>query len=388
MAPWEGGRVALVHDWFQGFHGSERVVEAMVSDVLRDAREVDLFTFHAARELLPGSLSQRIVAESRLASLPGIRQVGHEPGRWRYLLPAMPRYFRSLELGGYDLVIASSHACAVNAAPPETTPYVCYCYTPIRYAWMPGVERERVGAVAGLGLRLTSAWLRRTDLRASRRPDSYMAISEAVRERIERFYHRDADVIHPPVDVDELAPASKSDPATFLWVNRLVSYKRPEPVIEAFRRLPYRLTMVGIGPLEDRLRATLPSNVELLGWLPRERLLELYSQASGYLHVGEEDFGIAMVEALAAGAPVIGLDAGGARDIVRDGVDGILLPDPTVERIRAAVERVAEGRWDPAALADRAREFSRARFAERMRASLAAAMDDADRPAQRQTSTA
>jgi len=373
-APWAGRPVAIVHDWFQGYHGAERVVEVLADDVLAEAGRVDVFTFHAERGLLPPRLAARIVRESRPSRLPGLRQVGHDPGRWRYLLPLMPRYFRSLDLSEYDLVVVSSHACAINAAPPPGTPCVCYSHTPMRYAWLTDTERGRLGGARGRVLRLLSGWLRRQDRAAAQRPDRLVANSTAVRDRIRRFYDRDAAVIHPPVEVEEL----RTDPAqargSFLWVGRLVPYKRPLLVAEAFRGLPQRLTMVGVGPQEEELRERLPENVELRGWISREELERLYREAAGFIHVGEEDFGITMVEALAAGAPVIALDAGGARDIVHDGRDGVLLPEASVERLRGAVERVAAAEWDRERLAERAAEFSRPRFVAAMRKLLAGTM--------------
>jgi glycosyltransferase involved in cell wall biosynthesis len=373
-APWAGRPVAIVHDWFQGYHGSERVVEALAEDVLAEAGRVDVFTFHAARELLPPRLAARIVRESRPSRLPGLRQVGHDPGRWRYLLPYMPHYFRSLDFSDYDLVVVSSHACAINADPPAATPCVCYCHTPMRYAWLADTERGRLTGVRGLGLRLFSGWLRRRDRAAAQRPDQLVANSTAVRDRIRRFYDRDAAVVHPPVEVDELRAPTAGARESFLWVGRLVPYKRPMEVAEAFRGLPQRLTMVGIGPQQEELRKRLPANVELRGWISREELAQLYREAAGFLHVGEEDFGITMVEALAAGAPVIALNAGGARDIVRDGVDGVLVSEPSVDSLRAAVEQVAAREWDRERLSDRAAEFSSAHFTAQMRELVAETM--------------
>jgi glycosyltransferase involved in cell wall biosynthesis len=240
--------------------------------------------------------------------------------------------------------------------------YLCYCFTPLRYAWLPETDR-RVPVLGG--------WLRRLDFDASRRPDSYVAISSAVRDRIRRFYGRDAEVIHPPVDVDEIPFGGEKDPEQFLWVHRLVSYKRPQVVVDAFRGLPYRLTMVGVGPLEGELGRRLPPNVELLPWLPREELGRLYERSGGFVHAGEEDFGITMVEALAAGTPVVALDRGGAVDIVRDGTDGVLVGKADVGVVREAVRRVAGERWDAAALRARAEQFSRERFLARLRAHVA-----------------
>jgi glycosyltransferase involved in cell wall biosynthesis len=357
---------AIVHDWFQGYHGSERVVDVMRTGLFAPANAPDVYTFHAARALLPAELAASIVRESRLARLPGIRQRGFEAGRWRYLLPLMPRYFDRLQLEDYELVISSAHAFAANVRTRPETLHVCYCHTPIRYVWLPEAERGRANGIAGVGLRLLRQHFRRIDLAASRRPDAYVANSSAVARRIEEFYGRRAAVVPPPVDVDKFSPHEYKEPGQFLWVNRLVSYKRPELVVEAFRELPYRLAMVGVGPLAASLRSTLPENVELLGWLPRDELAHRFERAAGFIHVAEEDFGISMVEALAAGTPVIALMRGGALDIVRPNVDGILVDRADVEHVRAAVREMAARRWDPAALAARAATFSRAKFLRRL----------------------
>jgi glycosyltransferase involved in cell wall biosynthesis len=361
-----GARTAIVQDWFQGFHGSERTVDAMRTGLFMPGNEPDIYTFHAARELLPRALAARIVRESRIARLPGIRQRGHNPGRWRLLLPLMRAYFRRLPLAEYELVISSSHAFAVDVRASDEAVHVCYCYTPMRYAWLPEVEAGRGRGVKAVALMAMRRRLQRADLRASRRPDAYAAISTAVRERIRAFYGRDAEVIHPPVDVERFDAHSKKEEGSFLWVNRLVAYKRPELIAEAFRGLPYRLTMVGVGPLEERLRRALPPNVELRGWVPRDELACLYARAAAFVHVAEEDFGITMVEALASGTPVVALDAGGARDIVRAGEDGILVPHSDLAALRDAVRQVAATQWDPGRLAERAQAFSRERFIGRL----------------------
>jgi glycosyltransferase involved in cell wall biosynthesis len=358
-------RTAIVHDWFQGFHGSERTVAAMM-DLFRT--DPDIYTFHAARELLPQRLADRIVAESRVARLPGIRQRAHDPGRWRWLLPYMPLYFERLDLRPYELVISSSHACAAGVKVQPGTFHLCYCYTPMRYVWLPEAERGRAGGFKGIALTALRGRLRAWDLRASRRPDLYVAISSAVADRIAKFYGRDAVVVPPPVAVDDFPADVERDPRHVLWVHRLVSYKRPLEVAAAFRGLDdLRLTMVGVGPLERELRAALPPNVELLGWVDRDRLATLFAQSAGFIHVGEEDFGITMVEALAAGTPVLAANRGGARDIVVPGRDGVLVDNPAdPAAIRDGVRELAGQEWDAEQLRRSAARFSETRFRERL----------------------
>jgi glycosyltransferase involved in cell wall biosynthesis len=355
-----------VHDWFQGYHGAEHVADVMRTGLFAQGSEPDIYTFMAARELLPPELSGSIVKESRLATLPGIRQRGHDPGRWRYLLPYMPRYFRSLDLDDYDIVISSSHACAAHVRPRSDAFHAVYCYTPMRYAWMPETDQRRVGRLGGMVFDNFRAWLRKVDREAAQRPDLYLAISTAVQERIRRFYGRESVVVGAPVDVEDISPTQPKDESMFLWVHRLVPYKRPELVLEAFRDLPYKLTMVGIGPLEPTIRKRLPPNVELLTWVSRETLVRLYERAGGFIHVGEEDFGITMVEALAAGTPVIALSRGGARDIVRHGMEGLLLEEPSTKQLRAAIREFVGQRWDRSAVAERGRQFSQDHFIRRV----------------------
>ncbi len=319
----------------------------------------DILTFYAARERLAPELVARIVRESRLARSAAFRK----GGRWRFLFPLMPRWFETLDLSRYQLVVSSSHSFAHGVRRRADAVHVCYCHTPSYYAW----RRGQRGGPAGVAARAFRGRLRAWDLRAARRPDLYVANSNAVRDRIAAFYGREAKVVHPPVDVADLDPRGEREPGRFLWLGRLVTHKQPLLAAEAFRGLPHRLTMVGTGPLEGALRRNLPANVELLSWLSRQELVERLGRASGFVHVGEEDFGIAMVEALAAGTPVVGLARGGALDIVRPDLDGVLVERQEPAAVREAVAALAERAWEPGQLAARAREFSRERFLQRFR---------------------
>jgi glycosyltransferase involved in cell wall biosynthesis len=367
-----GARVAIVHDWLQGMHGGERTVEAMLTTVFADAERCDLYTFHAAHDVISPTLSDAVVRDASISRLPGIRQRGHDPGRWRLLLPYMPTWFERLPLDSYDVVLSSSHAFAVAAHPRRADVlHACYCYTPIRYVWERGIDGQRVTGIQAKALDAVAGWLRRQDLRAAARPRGHIAISSAVAERIHAAYGRTAPVVHPPVEVGEFRSDGPRDRDHFAWAHRLAAYKRPLEVVEAFRGMPdLRLTMVGVGPLADRVRSALPPNVELRDWIDRAELVDLLGSVGGFLHVGVEDFGITMAEALASGTPVVALDRGGAVDIVEDGVTGVLVGSYDVESIREGVRRLRETAWDPAALAAAAQRFSRERFARELRARL------------------
>ena len=255
-----GARVAIVHDWLQGMHGSERTVEAMITTAFRDAERCDLFTFHAAHDVLSETLSAAVVRDAALTHLPGIRQRDHDPGRWRLLAPFMTRWFESLPLDGYDIVVCSSHAFAVAAHPRRPgVLHACYCYTPIRYVWERAIDGQRLTGAKHAASAALVGRMRRQDLRSAARPRGHIAISTAVAERIRSAYGRDAPVVHPPVEVGEFGPGDERDPDHFAWVHRLTPYKRPLEVVEAFRAMPsLRLTMVGVGPLAGRA-ARLPA---------------------------------------------------------------------------------------------------------------------------------
>ena len=234
----------------------------------------------------------------------------------------------------------------------------------MRYAWQFELERDRFpGAVRPLarqGMRAFRWWDRRTAGRVT----SFVANSRAVAARIRDAYGREADVIHPPVRTEYFTPGGEREDV-FLYVGRLVSYKRPDLVVEAFAELPHRLVVVGDGPLRARLEERATPNVTVLGPVDDERLRSLYRSARALVYPGYEDFGIVMAEAQACGTPVIGLAAGGALDIVDPGVSGWLLEGQSIHELRAAVRRAAAEPLPPEPIVAGARRFSRERFRER-----------------------
>ncbi len=355
-------RTAVVHDWLNGMRGGEKVLEAILPLV----PDPTIFTlFHA-----PGSVSRAIerhpIRASYLNRLPFSRR------HYRHFLPLFPRAVESFDLSGFDLMVSSSHCVAKGAIAPTGVPHLCYCHTPVRYAYeqfdlyFPRRTTRFYWAKAGAIARLR-AW----DLATADRPTAYLANSSAVADRIARHYGRTARVCHPPVDVDFFHPARGGSRESFLLaVGALVPYKRFEVAIEAARRLGRRLVIVGAGPEEARLRALGRGHAELVRNLTPEDLRALYRSCSFFIQPGEEDFGISAVEAIACGTPVVALGRGGASDIVGDGVNGILYGSPTAEALAGAITRAERTEFDYTRVRASALPFHGERFAEKFRGAI------------------
>jgi glycosyltransferase involved in cell wall biosynthesis len=361
-------RIAVAHDWATQYAGSERVVE----EILRAYPDAELLTTLVERDELPASLQR--AQPSFLQRIPGATR-HHE-----WLLPAMPlAWLLRTPVQGVDAVVSSSHACAKAVRYRSGIPHLCYCHTPMRYAWDFRSEEARFPAAMRPAARLMMAWFRRWDRATAERVDVFVANSSAVAERIGRFYKRAAQVIHPPVRTDRFSPGGdRTD--TFLYVGRLVGYKRPDLVVDAFAELPQRLLIVGEGQLGARLRAQATPNVSFLGAVDEDTLLDLYRTCRALVYPVEEDFGIAMAEAQACGTPVIGLGRGGALDIVQHGTTGWLLDAPTVEQVRRAVRQAAREELSSSEIRQHAEQFAAPRFRERITAAIEEMVETARQP--------
>jgi glycosyltransferase involved in cell wall biosynthesis len=353
-------RVVVAHEWLVRYAGSERVVE----EILRTFPDARLMTTVVEPGVLPSTLDR--AEPSFLQHIPAARR-HHE-----WFVPLMPLAWRlRAPVRDADAVISSSHACAkaVRAAPD--VPHLCYCHTPMRYAWDFDAEEARFPAVVRPLAKAGMVGFRRWDRSTAASVDAFIANSSAVAERIARFYGRAAQIIHPPVRTDYFFPEGERGD-DFLYVGRLIGYKRPELVVKAFTGLEQRLLVVGDGQLGARLRSSAPPNVRFLGTVDDRELRALYRSARALVYPAVEDFGIALAEAQACGTPVIGVSRGGARDIVEDGITGWLLPEPSVESLRDAVRRAATEELDAAVIRRKAQRFAPARF----RSEIAAALDE------------
>jgi glycosyltransferase involved in cell wall biosynthesis len=368
-------KVALVHDWLTGMRGGERCLEVFA----------ELFPVADLYTLLhvPGSVSPAI--ESRRIVTSFIQRLPQAERRYRHYLPLFPAAVRAFDLSGYDLVLSSSHAVAKGVRVPPGALHVCYCFTPMRYVW--DLYDDYFGARAGLAARLTmppvAAWLRRWDRKTAAGVHHFVAISRFVADRIRRAYGREADVIYPPVDVSRFR-VDEGPGEFYLVVSALTPYKRVDLAVEACNRLGRRLLVVGSGPEERRLRALAGPSVELLGWRDDEQIAELYAGCRALLFPPLEDFGIAPLEAMAAGRPVIAFGEGGVRETVvppgeGESPTGLFFLRQTVEDLVEAIRRyeTSAQQFEPKTLRRRAEAFDRPLFRERVRAYLRARVEGA-----------
>jgi glycosyltransferase involved in cell wall biosynthesis len=357
-------RVAVVHDWLTIPGGSEDVV----LELLELFPRAELFTSVYDPRPWPPQITERPVHASFLNRIPGA--VSNYPK----LLPLMNRAFESFDLSGFDLVLSSSHANAKNVHTPPGTLHVCYCHTPMRYAWEPEfLAGEEIGRATRLLLPPLLGHLRRKDLAGAARPDVFVANSAYVAARIGRFYGREAHVVHAPVDVDHYLALPRAPRDYYLVFGRVVPYKRVEVAIAGAALAGRTVKVAGGGRALEAVRAQAGASAELLGRVSDAERDALLSGARALLFPGEEDFGIVPVEAQAAGVPVIAYGVGGARETVRDGVTGVLFEPQTAEALADAIRRFESLALDPAAPRENARGFGRARFRAEMAAVIAQA---------------
>lgn len=357
-------RVALVHDWLTGMRGGEKVLQAIAALY----PEAPIYTLlHVPGSVSP-ALESHDIRTSFVQRLPGAAR------HYRQYLPIFPRAIESFDFSGYDFVISTSHCVAKSAIVPAATPHLCYCHSPMRYAWD---QFDAYFGPAQIG-RLRSAAMRRLMNRMARwdaatadRVDAFVANSQYVAGRIRRYYNRGATVVYPSVDTDfyQPDPARRPDPF-FLVVSALVPYKRLEVAIEAVRAVNGTLKIVGRGPEESRLQSLAGPETEFTGWLSDAEIRDLYQRCQAVLMPGVEDFGMVPVEAQACGRPVVAQAEGGALESVIDGETGILVHESTPSAFAEALRRAASARWDTNAIRRNAERFSIPRFTHEMQRAI------------------
>jgi glycosyltransferase involved in cell wall biosynthesis len=352
-------KVAVIHDWLVTYAGAERVLE----QILQLYPSADLFSIV---DFLPDE--ERKFLGGRLPCTSFIQWLPFAAKRYRKYLALMPYAVRRFDLCGYDLVISSSHAVAKGAMTSKSQLHICYCHTPMRYAWdlrdqylkESGLDRGLKGILAKLLLSHLRDW----DEAASNRVDHFIANSSYVADRIRRAYARDSVVIYPPVDVGAFY-VGRGREDFYVTVSRMVPYKKVDLIAEAFTAMKdRRLVIIGDGPDMEKIRAKAGRNVELLGYQPFEVVGEYMRKARAFVFAAEEDFGIAPVEAQACGTPVIAYGKGGVLETIIEGETGIFFHEQTVESLTDAIqkfEKRAEG-FDTMRIREHSLQFGKERF--------------------------
>jgi glycosyltransferase involved in cell wall biosynthesis len=373
-------RVALVHDWLDTWGGGE----AVLAELARAFPRSDVYTLV---DFLDPRDRERIDASSIVASplsrMPAAR-------RWfRYAAVLRPSLIERFDLSRYDVILSDSHAIAKGARKRAGQLHVCYCHTPARFAWtMESTYTDSSAAGSRWRralLRVALARFRAWDSQATTRVDRFVANSRHIAETIAACYGRSADVVHPPVDIERFAHAAARRAGgrrnDYVTLSRLVPYKRIDVIVEAFRRLPdRRLVVIGEGPERAALAARCPPNVTLAGRLDDDETAARIADARAFVFAACEDFGIAPIEAQAAGVPVIAYGRGGALETIRGLADprptGVFFDEQTAPSIAAALGEFesAEQRIDPLACRENAARFGAARFRVEMQRIVAEAL--------------
>jgi glycosyltransferase involved in cell wall biosynthesis len=353
-------KLALVHEWLSIIAGSEKVV----GELLALYPNADLFTLvdfftDEDRKLLHGKHAQT----SFIQNLPFAKTA------FRSYLPLMPLAIEQFDVSKYDVVISSHHAVAKGVLTHQNQLHICYCHSPMRYAWDFYHEYLREAklnkGVRGMIAKLMLHYLRIWDVASANRVDAFIANSHYIARRIKRIYNREATVIYPPVDVQKFECKSQKD-EYYLAVARFVPYKKVDVIVEAFSRMPEKkLVLIGEGDKSVLKHAT--RNIEVIGFQPFESLKTYLSSAKAFVYAAEEDFGITIVEAQACGTPVIAFGKGGATETVIDGITGVLFQQQTAESLIEAVKTFEQTDFDHTAIRKHAERFDRAIFAEKIK---------------------
>jgi len=347
-------KVAIVHDWLNQLGGAESVLETLVELFPR----APIFTTIYWRAGMPKHYQSWDIRSTWLDRAPGIYR------HHQMYLPFYPFAVHSMDVRGYDLVISNKSGFCHGVRTTRDQLHIDYCLTPTRYVWdyEAYVKREEIGTAARVALRLLIRWLRNWDRRAADQVDYFVAISREVQHRIAQYYSRESTVIYPPVHTERYHPSDAPPGDYYLVVSRLIPYKRIDLAVCAFTQMRRPLIVVGDGRDRAALQRLAGPTVQFTGRLPSSEVAHLLAHCKAFVFPGCEDFGIAPVEAQAAGRPVIAYAGGGALDTVIDGETGVLFPEQTVESLIEAVHRLEEMRFDRMRIHHHAQRFSVERF--------------------------
>lgn len=346
-------RVALVHDYLIQYGGAERVLEQF-AQLFPDAPIYTLLYDKAASGY---AFEGREIRTSFLQKFPRAKSF------YKFLALLMPIAIENFDLRGYDLILSSSASYAKGVLTDAKSLHICYCHTPMRYAWL---DYKKIAGDSFYPLALSrfipflTPYLRFWDRISAARPDYYLCNSNFVKNRIAKYYRREAVVVYPPVNFSHYAISAPQN--YFLMSGRLVPYKRFDIAIKAFNELGFPLKIMGAGPQYHRLKKMAKTNIEFVGLVSEHDLSRHYAQAQALIFPQEEDFGIAALESMAAGRPVIAYGAGGALESIIEGQTGHFFYEQTPQALKNAVLQFTKMQFDPERIRAHAQQFDRGNF--------------------------
>jgi len=358
-------KTAIVHEWFSSYAGSERVVESF-TNIWPDA---DVFTL---ADLMTEE-ERKIILKSKPPKTSFIQKLPFAKTKHRWYLPLFPFAIERFNFSEYDLIISSSHAVTKGLRKRSDQLHISYCHSPMRYAWDNAelyLNQANISkGFKGYASRAVINYLRKWDLKTASRPDFLVANSEFIAGKIKRIYNRNSDVIYPPVDVDKFEPISQKD-NYYLTASRMVPYKRVDLIVEAFIKMnDKKLVVVGDGPELNKIKSKASANIEFLGYMDSKKLKSLMQEAKAFVFAAEEDFGIAVVEAMACGTPVIAFNKGGTAETVLNGKTGIHFNEQNPESIKDAIKEFEKriDSFDVQFIRKHAEKFNRTNFEENIK---------------------
>lgn len=328
-------KTAIVHEWFVNYAGSEKCVESF-TNIWPDADIFALVDFLNDEQ-------REIILKGKHAHTSFIQHLPYAKTQHRKYLPLFPKAIESFNLSKYDLIISSSHAVAKGVKVNPNQLHICYCHSPMRYAWDEAdyylQEANLTSGIRGKIAKATVKYLRKWDLKSANNVNYFIANSNHIAKKIKRIYNREADVIYPPVDTQKFSLITEKEDY-YLTASRLVPYKRIDLIVDAFAdMLDKKLVVIGSGPEKEKIMSKTTPNVDVLGYQDFESLREYMQKAKAFVFAAEEDFGIIVVEAMACGTPVIAGNYGGTSESVINGITGLLFPEQTVESLVEAVKK-------------------------------------------------
>lgn len=351
-------KVALVHDYLNQYGGAERVLEAFCQIFPK----APIYTLLYDEARTGSAFKKYQVKTSFLQKVPLVKS-HHRP-----FLMLMPLAIEQFDLSEYDLVLSDSASYAKGVITSPRTLHICYCHTPIRYAWDDShkyIEEFGYPGPVKKVVPFFMNYIRLWDEQAAQRVDEFIANSHFVAQRIKKYYHKPAKVIHPPVKTNLFYTADKIDDY-FLIVGRFLPYKRFDLAIEAFNELGFPLKIIGDGPDRKKLEQRSKRNIEFVGQVSDEKLKEYYAHCQAFIFPQEEDFGITAVEAMASGRPVIAYQSGGALETIKSGVTGLFFKEQTKESLIEALKKFKSGDFDPKIIRQQAEKFDQEKFKQKI----------------------